>query len=544
MSDNNDGFVPSIQAKSDATQQKQDAVKADSASAASPQKDSGGTSDGFVPSVRAKSTPEGTEPKEPGLLDTANQYYEGRPAIPMAPTTEYAGNLLHRIGSSLGRTAMILPNMSASAVHAVVDEPTLDDAGPTVQDRIAKRLLIDPSLRAIEQEKQHEEKDAAAGMPHKTPEKVLNRAVSAVPLIGPFVEGEGQRAGQGDVAGALTDVGGMVALGELGNKAAPKIVSRVAGTVGKVADVASKIKSPDTSTLGGVLTDEAKQYALRKIPGYDVVKTAKRIANKISDLKEAENASALPDEQIPSRAEKPALTDPNLVDNSYIPSRSAKPAAGLKPILPEEPTTEAAPEELKPIGSKVAEPASELKPVGQAAPEESAEVRQARHVLGNVAVDKLQTAEGGPEALRRLTKGSYQQYADLANALDIKKPAYLAEKNGDAWQASEFKRTVKEHGKSLSGPKETVVRELLSKPPAEILQHTNPWVDSTAKYPAQMSSLTERTMKALGLTEEAKNNLRASGVSDAQAQSLLAKLTKRQLENLAHTPQPTAEVHR
>ena len=165
-----------------------------------------------------------------------------------------------------------------------------------------------------------------------------------------------------------------------------------------------------------------------------------------------------------------------MVDNSYIPSRSAKPA-GLKTILPEEPTAEAAPEELKPIGSKAAQPPSELKPIGQAAPEEPAEVRQARHVLGSVAVDKLKATEAGPEALRRLTKGTYQQYADLANALDIKKPAYLAEKNGDAWQASEFKRTVKEHGKSLSGPKETVVRELLSKPPAEILQHTNPWVD-------------------------------------------------------------------
>jgi hypothetical protein len=135
MSDNNDGFVPSIQAKSDATQQKQDTVKPHSAGAASPQKDSGGTSDGFVPSVRAKTTPEGTEQKEPGLLDTANQYYEGRPAIPMAPTKEYASNLLHRIGSSLGRTAMVLPNMGASAVHAVVDEPTLDDAGLTQHQR-------------------------------------------------------------------------------------------------------------------------------------------------------------------------------------------------------------------------------------------------------------------------------------------------------------------------------------------------------------------------------------------------------------------------
>ena len=212
---------------------------------------------------------------------------------------------------------------------------------------------------------------------------------------------------------------------------------------------------------------------------------------------------------------------------------------GLKPIELGEPTAEPSP--LKPIGSKVTNPASELKPIGSTAeatpkaPEESAEVRQARHVLGNVAVDKLKTAEGGPEALRRLTKGTYQQYADLANALEIRKPGYLAAKNGETWTADEFHRTTKTHGKELSAPKEMVVRDLLSKPPAEILQHTQPWVDPTAKYAAPMSSLTERTMKALGLSEEAKNNLRASGVSDTQAQSLLAKLTKRQLENLSET---------
>lgn len=375
MGDNNndDGFIPSIQGKPTA----KPATPADAEATKPvppPQKKSeaanGGTSDGFVPSVRAKSTPEGTETKEPGLLETANQYYEGRPAIPMAPTKEYASNLLHRIGSSLGRTAMIIPNMGAGVVHAVIDEPTLDDAGFSVQDRIAKRLLIDPSLRAIEQEKQHEEKDAAAGMPHKTPEKVLNRAVSAVPLIGPFVEGEGQRAGRGDIAGTVTDVGAMALIPEVAKEAMPggrlpgaaakgeaafptigKVTDITSDTVSKAADIANKAKTP----VGKILTDEAKQYALRKIPGYDAVKTAKRIANKISDLKEAENASALgkpADELIPSRAAKAAPTDPNLVDNSYIPSRSAKPA-GLKPILPEEPTAEPAPEELKPIGSRL-----------------------------------------------------------------------------------------------------------------------------------------------------------------------------------------------
>ena len=62
------------------------------------------------------------------------------------------------------------------------------------------------------------------------------------------------------------------------NKAVPKIASGAADTAGKVADIASKVKSPDTSTVGGVLTDEAKQYALRKIPGYDVARTVKRVS--------------------------------------------------------------------------------------------------------------------------------------------------------------------------------------------------------------------------------------------------------------------------
>jgi len=496
--------------------------------------------------------------KEGNLSDEAVQEKgEG----PISSATYVERQLIHptpstvkRAGAALGDVALTPIDLAQSVYHAVAEPPkneeeaAIESGGSVTQPgsgRAAlaiKRLLYDP--QAAEAAKAREEAEQGHGV-----ESFGHSVAAGVPLIGPMTSQLGEEAGKGDVAGAVTKGAAYAAIPKIAKEAMPggklpgaaakgesafptvgKVADITSDMVGKAADIANKAKTP----VGKILTDEAKQYALRKIPGYDVIKTAKKIANKISDLKEAENASALSkpaDELIPSRAAKTA-TDPNMVGNSYIPSRSAKPAR-LKTILPEEPTTESA---LKPIGTKpTAEPASEPKPIGQVAPEESAEVRQARHVLGNVAVDKLKTEEAGPEALRRLTKGTYQQYADLANALDIKKPAYLAEKNGEAWQASEFKRTVKEHGRSLSGPKETVVRELLSKPPAEILQHTNPWVDSTAKYPAQMSSLTERTMKALGLTEEAKNNLRASGVSDAQAQSLLAKLTKRQLENLSET---------
>jgi len=322
-------------------------------------------------------------------------------------------------------------------------------------------------------------------------------------------------------------VGGGVVGGKVGTMALPGY-----GTIGGAAEGAD---------LGGRLTERLLGKERANTP---IFKTSESAAQP----------SAEPS-PIPSRTAKPAPEEPNPLTRNMTPIGQTVRPAGLPRIgevTPEsplaqtleqteaavKPAVEAAKSEsgLKPLGAKPEEPA--MKPLGSTtkpAVEEAAEVRQARHVLGNVAVDKLKDVENGPEALRRLTKGTYQNYADLANALEVEKPAYLKARNGETWNPEEFKRTTKEHGKELSGPKETVVRELLSKPPAEILQHTQPFVDPTAKYAAKMNSLTERTMKALNLSEEAKNNMRASGVGDAQAQSLLAKLTKRQLENLSQT---------
>jgi hypothetical protein len=430
------------------------------------------SSDPFAEFQEPKDKAAAPKAKEPGILETANEYYEGRPAIPMAPTKEYASNLLHRIGSSLGRTAMIVPNMAAGVVHAAVDEPTLDETGLSVQDRITKRLLVDPSLQAIEKEKEHEEADKVANKPHSTAEKVLNRAVSAVPLIGPFVESEGQRAGRGDIAGAATDVGAMTLIPEVAKEAAPG--GRLPGAAARGEEAFPVTKSAAQSTVRGA----AKTYNVGRTVG-----------QKIAPIVGAGEGLIRLAHGDPAGAVYSALGG-DVVSRTlkHLPEASEKLTRfGLKPIPGLDETLKTTEQAVEPLIKEATEPESELKSLGSktAAPEESAEVRQARHVLGNVAVDKLKGVEGGPEVLRRLTKGSYQQYADLANALDIKKPAYLAEKNGEAWQASEFRRTVKEHGKSLSGPKETVVRELLSKPPKEILQHTDPWVDSTAKYPAQ-----------------------------------------------------------
>src|ERR1039458_8559674 len=171
-------------------------------------------------------------PKEPGMLETANKAYEGEPAKPMALSTEYAGNALRRLGSAAGRTLMVAPNMAVGAYHAIADAPTEEEQKLAINSPVTgreslvgraalagKRMLYDPSQQAIEQEKQHEAADAAAGMPHSTTEKVMNRAVSAVPMMGPYVEGEGQRAGKGDILGAAGDVAGMEALGQLGHAA-------------------------------------------------------------------------------------------------------------------------------------------------------------------------------------------------------------------------------------------------------------------------------------------------------------------------------------
>jgi hypothetical protein len=160
---------------------------------------------------------------------------------------------------------------------------------------------------------------------------------------------------------------------------------------------------------------------------------------------------------------------------------------------------------------------------------------QTRHVLGDVVTDKLKSAEGGGDALQRLSNGSHQQYADLANALDVKKPKALAAKNGPDWTATELRRSSLTHGKELNPLKEQIARHMVENhSPTEILQHTEHWVNPDAQPIKPMSSLTEKVMQSLNLSPEAKNQMRMSGVSDTEAQSLLSKLSARQLENLGN----------
>jgi hypothetical protein len=150
---------------------------------------------------------------------------------------------------------------------------------------------------------------------------------------------------------------------------------------------------------------------------------------------------------------------------------------GLKPIDLGEPTAESSP--LKPIGSKVTEPASELKPIGTKsaeAPEEPVAVRQSRHVVGDEVTEKLKNVEGGADALQRLTKATHQQWADLANVEGVRKPKALAAQSGEGWTAADMKRSTRLHGKELNPAKEIIARHMTNNySPAEILQRTEHW---------------------------------------------------------------------
>jgi hypothetical protein len=469
----------------------------------------------------SKST-DNEKPKKPGILDTANKAYEGRPAIPMAPTTEYASNLLHRIGSSAGRTAMMIPNMAASAVHAITDEPTLDEAGLDVKERVAKRLLVDPSLQAIETEKKHEEKDAAAGMPHSTSEKVLNRAVSAVPLIGPFVESEGQRAGRGDIAGAAADVAAMELIPRVAKEASPG--GRLPGA------------APEGESAFPVTQSAAQGTVRGAAKAYNAVRKVAPVVAPIVGAAEGYAHGGLPGMAYGS------VTGGTLgkIARHLPEAPESLTRYGMKPILPDEstaaPTAEASP--LKPLGTKPI--ASDLKPIRtpEPVPAESVEVRQARHRLGDVVTDALKSSADpqAPEAMQRLSKATNSQLAELSNDLGIKKPRADAVKSGADWAADDFKRTVKAHGKELAQGKELVLRHIAEKlTPSEIMDHTEYFVNPEAKPIKQMSPATERMMDALELSRESKMAARKSGVPDAQMQSLLAKLNARQLKNLGET---------
>lgn len=181
--------------------------------------------------------------EKPGWLATANKAYEGEKPEPMGLNTTYGGNLLRRIGSGVGRTLMIAPNMADSAYHAFTDEPTEDESKLAITSPVTgresligrtalagKRMFIDPSVAAgqhvEDMARAQEARAKATGVPlaHPTQAKIaegLGKVEASIPMVGPWALSEGERAGKGDIAGAMTDVAAMGALPEVAKEAMP-----------------------------------------------------------------------------------------------------------------------------------------------------------------------------------------------------------------------------------------------------------------------------------------------------------------------------------
>jgi hypothetical protein len=152
-----------------------------------------------------------------GALDVANKQYEG-PGV----------------GNALGRLGTALPNMARQAYHAVTDprtpeEEKLDKTPVLGRAALAgKRMLIDPSVEATEhvnemaQSQEDRFKAAGKAVPLQgTIAKYAGRGAAAVPMVGPYALGLGERAGKGDVAGAVTEALGVSLAPEIMKEAMP-----------------------------------------------------------------------------------------------------------------------------------------------------------------------------------------------------------------------------------------------------------------------------------------------------------------------------------
>src|ERR1019366_5151563 len=159
--------------------------------------------------------PTGAEAAQPkpgvgGAIDTANDYWEKSKGI---------GPGLVRAGLGLG------VNMARGAYHAFADPRTEAenklDTTPMASDiaLAGKRMLLDPSQASYEHvEDEARANEAALRAQGKTPglhaklAEAGGKAVSMVPMVGPMTISAGERAGKGDVTGAVAEMFGYGAL--------------------------------------------------------------------------------------------------------------------------------------------------------------------------------------------------------------------------------------------------------------------------------------------------------------------------------------------
>ena len=196
-----------------------------------------------------------------GALDVANKQYEGPGVV-----------------NAMGRLGTMVPNMARQAYHAATDPLTpaeqqegFTHRGPAMA---AKRAVLDPSQQAWEhvdtEAKAQEARFKAAGQEVPLRGKLseaVGKGLSVLPFVGPYAIQLGERAGKGDVAGAVTEALGVAATPEIAEEAkpggalpgAPKMgepamptMNAGIRTVGKGLKAAGEHSSAAGAAIGGV----------------------------------------------------------------------------------------------------------------------------------------------------------------------------------------------------------------------------------------------------------------------------------------------------
>lgn len=165
-------------------------------------------------------------PSQPGMLDTANQFYQSNPN----------DSLLTRIAKGLGRVATMPANVGAALVTPPSPEERQQGFGTAsmLGPLQANRLLVEPSIKAAEHVDEmaaaQKARDLAAGHPNRLKTRsaeLAGKAMAMVPILGPMGLSMGEQAAKGDVAGTVAEGVGYSVAPEVVEKAKPVISSKV-----------------------------------------------------------------------------------------------------------------------------------------------------------------------------------------------------------------------------------------------------------------------------------------------------------------------------
>jgi hypothetical protein len=161
---------------------------------------------------------------EPGLLETANQYYNK--VVP-------GEGILSRIGKGLGRAAMVIPNAASAMVSPATEEEKKEGyndplayAGPLQVHRLLEKPSTDAYKHVDEMARAQEAREQAgtAKFPRvvRQAAEVAGKGLAMVPIVGPYALGTGERVEKtGDVAGTVAEIGAMSAVPQIAKEAMP-----------------------------------------------------------------------------------------------------------------------------------------------------------------------------------------------------------------------------------------------------------------------------------------------------------------------------------